>query len=372
MIRAVIVDDEEPARERMRRLLEGTDVTVVGEAADGEAAVAQIDALAPDVVFLDIQMPAVSGFDVAARVRAPKPRIVFCTAFDQFAVDAFEHHAVDYLLKPVNRVRLARTLERVGSDLAEQRRRSRELAEAVRTQARLMPAPLSVAGVDVAGLCRPAAGVGGDYYDLLPLGDGRLAIVVGDVSGKGIYAGIIAAAVQARLQAIVVRSAVSPRAALTELNKLTVGTIETNRFATVFFAVIDPAACTITWANGGHPPAVIVGPDGMRTLGPTGPMVGWSEQSEFGERTETFAPGEILAAFSDGLSEAASDDGVELGEEGVARLVRRHADLDADELARQVLLDVSAYSAGAPRDDQTVVMCKRNLKSERRTQSPEL
>src|SRR5512132_3564752 len=115
MIRAVIVDDEAPARDRLRHLLSGVDVEIVGEAADGEEAVERIDALAPDLVFLDIQMPVLSGLGVAARLAAPRPRIIFCTAFDQFAVEAFEHHAVDYLLKPVNRERLTRTVARVAA-----------------------------------------------------------------------------------------------------------------------------------------------------------------------------------------------------------------------------------------------------------------
>ena len=129
MLRALIVDDEEPARERLRRLLaEAADVEVVGEAADGEEAMDQIAALAPDVVFLDIQMPACSGMEVASSLGAPRPRIIFCTAFDQFAVDAFELNAVDYLLKPVNRARLDKALERVRStagdtDQAIERRR---------------------------------------------------------------------------------------------------------------------------------------------------------------------------------------------------------------------------------------------------------
>jgi two-component system LytT family response regulator len=123
-LRALIVDDEEPARERLRRLLaEAADLDIVGEAADGEEAMAQIAALTPDVVFLDIQMPACSGMEVAASLGAPRPRIIFCTAFDQFAVDAVELNAVDYLLKPVSRARLQKALERVrttaaGSDQA--------------------------------------------------------------------------------------------------------------------------------------------------------------------------------------------------------------------------------------------------------------
>jgi two-component system, LytTR family, response regulator len=114
MIRALLVDDEAPARERLRRLLaELPDVEVVGEAEDGERAMEQITRLGPDLVFLDIQMPGCTGMEVAASLPAPRPHIVFCTAFDQYAVDAFELSAVDYLLKPVNRARLARALDRV-------------------------------------------------------------------------------------------------------------------------------------------------------------------------------------------------------------------------------------------------------------------
>jgi two-component system LytT family response regulator len=114
MIRALIVDDEAPARERLRRLLgEIDDVEVAGEAADGEQAMEQVVSLKPTVVFLDIQMPGCTGLEVAASLPSPRPHIVFCTAFDQYAVDAFELSAVDYLLKPVNRARLAKAIERV-------------------------------------------------------------------------------------------------------------------------------------------------------------------------------------------------------------------------------------------------------------------
>lgn len=113
MMRALIVDDEEPARERLRQLLAAIPaVGVVGEAADGEEAMRRIAELRPDVVLLDIQMPGPSGLEVAACLPGPRPKIIFCTAFDQYAVSAFELHAVDYLLKPVNRIRLARAIER--------------------------------------------------------------------------------------------------------------------------------------------------------------------------------------------------------------------------------------------------------------------
>ena len=114
MIRVMLVDDEQAARERLRQLLGPIPgLEIVGEAADGEQAIERILELRPDLVLLDIQMPGCTGLEVAACLPTPRPRIIFCTAFDQYAVDAFELHAVDYLLKPVNRVRLARAIERV-------------------------------------------------------------------------------------------------------------------------------------------------------------------------------------------------------------------------------------------------------------------
>lgn len=113
MIRTVLVDDEEPARDRLRALLSeiGT-VRVVGVAGDAEEALQQISQSRPNLVFLDIQMPGCSGMDVAASMPSPRPKIEFFTAFEEYAVDAFELHAVDYLLKPISRVRLAKAVQR--------------------------------------------------------------------------------------------------------------------------------------------------------------------------------------------------------------------------------------------------------------------
>jgi two-component system, LytTR family, response regulator len=114
MIRTLLVDDEQPARDRLRQLLAGIEhIEIVGEAEDGVQAIERVAELAPDLLLLDIQMPGCSGLEVAASLGRPRPAIIFCTAYDQYAVDAFELRAVDYLLKPVNRARLQAALERV-------------------------------------------------------------------------------------------------------------------------------------------------------------------------------------------------------------------------------------------------------------------
>jgi two-component system LytT family response regulator len=113
--RVLLVDDEPLARKRLRRLLAGhADVEIAGEAGDGESACRLITEVAPDLVFLDVQMPGMSGFDVLARLRE-RPRVIFVTAHDEFAVRAFEEQAVDYLLKPVEPARLERALARLDA-----------------------------------------------------------------------------------------------------------------------------------------------------------------------------------------------------------------------------------------------------------------
>ena len=129
MIRTLVIDDEQPARERLKQLLSAhADVDVIGEAGDGVEAAERIAELSPDLVLLDIQMPGASGLDVAASLGKPRPAVIFCTAFDQYAVDAFELSALDYLLKPVNRARLAAALDRVRA-ITSQPGRDRELEQ---------------------------------------------------------------------------------------------------------------------------------------------------------------------------------------------------------------------------------------------------
>ena len=121
--RTLVADDEQLAREELCFLLEQVgDVEIVGQAADGPTALKLADELKPDLLFLDVQMPGMTGFEVARQLlqRGNLPQLVFVTAFDQYAVDAFKVNAVDYLLKPVDADRLEQTMERVRSRMAPQ------------------------------------------------------------------------------------------------------------------------------------------------------------------------------------------------------------------------------------------------------------
>jgi len=118
-MRVLIVDDEQPARDKMRRMLAEHEITAISEAVDGYQALELIASERPDVLFLDIQMPEITGLEVAASLPQPAPLIIFVTAYDQYAIQAFDANAIDYLLKPYDQERLTRALQRAHARLRQ-------------------------------------------------------------------------------------------------------------------------------------------------------------------------------------------------------------------------------------------------------------
>ncbi|HKV35025.1 MAG TPA: LytTR family DNA-binding domain-containing protein [Pyrinomonadaceae bacterium] len=121
MIRTLIIDDVQLARERLKRCLaDHPDVEVVGECDNGDKAVKDIRALTPDLIFLDVQMPALNGFGVLEALKAERmPVVIFVTAYNEYAIQAFEVNALDYLLKPVDSERLSKAVQRAKAHLAQ-------------------------------------------------------------------------------------------------------------------------------------------------------------------------------------------------------------------------------------------------------------
>ncbi len=169
-IRTLLVDDERLARRGLElRLGSAADIDLVGECANGREALEQVAALAPDLMFLDIQMPGLSGFDVLARLpQDSMPLVVFVTAFDRYAIDAFEARALDYLLKPVEDARLERALERVRGYLRDR--------AALRQHERLLGLLADVQGageLEPEALLARVAGPGQHYPAVIAIRTGR-------------------------------------------------------------------------------------------------------------------------------------------------------------------------------------------------------
>ncbi len=364
-IRAYLVDDESLARDRLRQLLSSLDdVDVVGDAGETDEALRGIQELRPDLVFLDVQMPGRTGLELAAALTPPRPSLVFCTAFDEYAIRAFELHALDYLLKPVSRARLAQTVDRIRRTVGEHREIAHDLQSATLVQARMFPNVLpAMDTLDYAGVCRPARSVGGDYYDFLLLAPRTLGIALGDVSGKGVAAALLMASLQGRLQSLAHTYAGDLPGLIRELNRDIWRTTEGSRFITLFYAVYDDATRTLSYVNAGHNPPLLLSGSGAtrpnRRLNRGGCVLGCFEQMTIEQDTIPLAAGDTLVDFSDGITEARNPADEEFGEARLESLVTSGGTRTAQHLRDRILEDVDLFTAGAPiHDDQTVVVAK--------------
>jgi sigma-B regulation protein RsbU (phosphoserine phosphatase) len=362
MIRIVLVDDEQPARVRLRQLLaEVADVVVVGEVDDAVDAAEVISASRPDVVFLDIEMPQVSGTTLAHSLPEPRPFIVFATAFDQYAVDAFAVDATDYLVKPITRARLAGTLARVRERLSRRSDLERDLAAASAAQAALLPRTMpAMPGFDAAALTRPARGVGGDFFLAQALTGQRVALALGDVAGKGLPASLVASSLQARIEAVARYAAGSATEVVAAVNRTLCETSDGARFATLTYLEVDAPRGGVTLVNAGHLPALLLSPGtAPRRLASTGPALGLLPEATFAAHHVTMREDEILVLISDGVTEAFSPQAEEYGEARLLEVLDLHGTSSADLVCQAIVDDVRRHAPGTPGDDLTVLVLKR-------------
>jgi serine phosphatase RsbU (regulator of sigma subunit) len=376
MIRAVLVDDEPPARVRMRQLLEAVgDVTVVGEAGSAIEARDVIRDTRPDLLFLDVEMPEMRGTALAATLPEPRPFIVFATAFDHYGLDAIALDATDYLLKPVSRAKLAVTLDRVRSRLASQRVH-RDIADATAVQLHMWPGSLPrIPNFDIAAASLPARGVGGDFYDLFPIGGSsdppaRWALLLGDASGKGVAAGLVASAVQARVNTAARLAHLDPEELMAAVDRDLYASTDGARYATGIYAVLDAAAAKLTLVNAGHPAVLVLTPGSsalaVRTLTATGPALGLVEAGTFGSHSVTLKPGTMLVAYTDGVSEARNEADDEFGDDRLVTLLDGCHNQDAAAVCA-IILDAIREFRGSrqDQDDVTVMVVKAGSREPR-------
>ena len=368
MIRAVLVDDEPPARVRMRQLLDAAgDVAVVGEAGNADDARVVIRDTRPDLLFLDVEMPEVRGTALAASLPEPRPFIVFATAFENYALDAIALDATDYLLKPVSRTKLAATLDRVRARLAKLTV-ERDVVAASAVQSHMWAAALPrIDGFDCAAASLPARGVGGDFYDLFPIGRGgssdppaQWAFLLGDASGKGVAAGLVASAVQARVNTAARLAHLEPEALMAAVDRDVYATTDGARYATAIYGVLDAQTSKLAIVNAGHPAALVFSKPGqVRTLTASGPALGLIEAGDFGSHSLTLGPGTIFVTYTDGVSEAQNESGDEFGEAQLIEAVEALRHESSAHICAAVLDAIRKYRGSRQdQDDVTVMVIK--------------
>jgi serine phosphatase RsbU (regulator of sigma subunit)/uncharacterized glyoxalase superfamily protein PhnB len=246
--------------------------------------------------------------------------------------------------------------------LETERRTAQELEIAREVQARLFPQGLpAVPGLDYAGLCVQARSVGGDYYDFLGLGGGRLALVLGDIAGKGIAASLLMANLQAALRSQIVGALDRPAQVLESVNRLLYHNSMASAYATLLFFDYEPERGLLRYANCGHVPALILRANGdIERLEPTCTVIGLFTDWECGLAETVLEEGDLLALCTDGVTEAFNDAAEEFGEERLIAALARSRDLPALEIVRAVVDEAIAWSGTHQSDDVTLIVARRS------------
>lgn len=245
----------------------------------------------------------------------------------------------------------------------EKRRLDAELGAARAILLRLLPdAPADCPGYELAAVQEPCHEVGGDLYDTVPLPDGRLALVMGDVAGKGLGAALLVSSLMPALH-LLLEESLEPAPLIQRLNRQLFRTTDAERFVTLFLGLLDPVSGRVAYVNAGHSPPLVIAADGQgRALPPTGLPVGAFEDIPFKAGEVTLAPGDLLALYSDGVTEAtaAGDADDEYGTPRLQELLQRERARPAADIVASVRADLARFSGDVPAaDDITLVVVRR-------------
>ena len=377
----ILVVDDEPDLEHLMRQRLRRDVRAGRfELAFAHDGVEALEVLSNDndidMVLSDINMPRMDGLTLLEQIPRIDPNIrsVIVSAYGDMKNirTAMNRGAFDFVTKPIDFADLRITIDKTRAHLAMLREalatRDRlvavqnELGVARDMQQSILPRRFPKrAGFEVFGNMEAAREVGGDFFDIINLEGGRLGLAIADVSGKGVPAALFMMSSRTLLKGAAIGHR-QPGDALREVNDLLEADNDSAMFVTVFYAVFDPKAGVLTYANGGHNPPLIVHPGGTSTvLEPTGGIaLGVAPGLPYRQTEVAIAPGDIVVLYTDGVTEAMDPVNAEFGLERLQEVYAASPPKDAQAATRAAFEAVHAFAAGAPQsDDITCVTLMR-------------
>lgn len=293
-----------------------------------------------------------SELDIPLKIHG---RLIGVFNFQHQEVNAFTNSRIQLLEALAGHVATAIENARLfENERKEKDRLVGELNEARSVQLSLFPdwTP-DIPGFEITGLCIPCREVGGDWFDYIPLPDGRIAIVLADVAGKGTGAALLMASTRSVLRMFAERG-LSPGEVLTKVNDTLVKDFPKTRFVTMIYAIVNPSGKNIVFANAGHPPPLFADSEGGRFLNFNSGLPLGIQEGFFPEHSVELPSGSRLLFYSDGITEAMNQASEEYGDKRIFEQM-----INPDATIKNLLDDVQAYVSGFPAsDDMTVVMIK--------------
>jgi sigma-B regulation protein RsbU (phosphoserine phosphatase) len=397
-MRVMVVDDTEANIDILLETLADDYKVVV--ATDGESALEDIQQTPPDLILLDIMMPGIDGYEVCRKLKEMETTrnipVIFLTALKEEGDEArgLEFGAVDYITKPFNpelvkaRVRNHLDLKRHRNHLEELvEKRTQEIAERQRVEYQLRTAKekieneLNIAAqiqksilpttfpafpdhceFDLYAMMTPAREVGGDFYDFFFVDDDLLALIIADVSDKGVPAALFMMISHTIFRSIA-KQHKSPSQVLAETNDLLCEGNDTGMFVTAFLSYYHLTTGRLIYSNGGHNPALLFGPNAVcRELTcKHGTALGVRSGQSYKENVAKLEPGDILVLYTDGVTEACSPGNELFGMDRFTKLVCDCHSLSLSQMFNYVDKDLKAFQQGNQFDDITMLALKREI-----------
>ncbi len=320
-----------------------------------------------DMVLSDINMPQMDGLTLLEQIPQVDPdiRSVIISAYGDMKNirTAMNRGAFDFVTKPVDFEDLQVTIDRTLRHLAEWREAlasrdklvalQNELDVASKMQQSILPTEFPKGpSYQIVGSMEPARSVGGDFFDVMSLENGRIGLAVADVSDKGVPAALFMMSTRTLLKGAAIGNS-DPGAVLREVNDLLHEDNEASMFVTVLYAEYDPASGELHYANGGHNPPLLVHADGSSTLLPLtdGIALGLVPDLKYGQDSVTLAPGDAVVFYTDGVTEAMNIENDEFGTEGLRAIFAVSPPSNWEEANSAIFEAVHAFAGDMPQSD---------------------
>jgi len=365
----LIADDQPDVLEALRLLLknEGYSIDSVNSPS---AVLDKVKSQPYDLVLMDLNYTrdttsGQEGLDLLASIQVIDKTlpVVGMTAWGSvdLAVEAMQKGMSDFVLKPWENAKLLRTLRsqiEQGQLKRNELRKEREEVEDARavSQALLPQHMPQIPGLEIATTSQAVRQLSGDYFDFIEPGEGKLAICIADVVGKGVPAALLMSNVQASVRALAAESP-EPADLTAKLNRSVCRNTTAGRFVTFCYCVVDMKANKITYTNAGHCAPMLLHADGaVSRLETGGGVLGVFPEWQYQQAVIPLAPGDRLLLFTDGVTEACNERDEEFGEERLAELASALRDRSAHELRNRIVQAVSSFTGGRAQDDATLVV----------------